>query len=222
MAVTNIAAATNSVNNGIGVLAQNYETFLHLLTTQLKNQDPLSPLDNNQFTQQLTQMTGVQQQLLTNQLLTQLLGQGQADLGGGAVNLIGKLVTVESNDAVVEDGKASWTYNLPAAASDTTLTILDSDGKAIWSAKGTEKDLAKGDHTLAWDGRDRNGVPVKDGATFTLKIEAKTLEDKAMETTASVTGLASRLQTLNGQTMLTVGKIIAPLTSVTSVQTAPS
>jgi flagellar basal-body rod modification protein FlgD len=220
MAVTSIAAATNSVNNGIGVLAQNYETFLHLLTTQLKNQDPLSPLDNNQFTQQLTQMTGVQQQLLTNQLLTQLLGQGQADLGGGAVNLIGKLVTVESNDAVVEDGKASWTYALPAEASDSTLSILDSNGKTIWSAKGA--DNAKGEHTLAWDGKDRDGNAVKEGATFTLKIEAKTLEGKAMETTASVTGLASRLQTLNGQTMLTVGKIIAPLTSVTSVQTAPS
>ena len=64
MAVTSISQATQSINGGIGTLAQNYETFLHLLTTQLKNQDPLSPLDNNQFTQQLTAMTGVQQQLL--------------------------------------------------------------------------------------------------------------------------------------------------------------
>ena len=87
--------AANTVNAGIGSLANNYETFLKLLTTQLKNQDPLSPLDTNNFTQQLTQMTGVQQQLLTNQLLTQMISQGQVGLSGSAVNLIGKSVTAE-------------------------------------------------------------------------------------------------------------------------------
>src|SRR4051812_43519004 len=68
-------------------LAENFDTFLSLLTAQLKNQDPLSPLDSNQFTQQLTQMTGVEQQLLTNDLLKKLIsntGSGVAT----AVSLI--------------------------------------------------------------------------------------------------------------------------------------
>jgi flagellar basal-body rod modification protein FlgD len=220
MAVTSISQATQSVNNGIGTLAQNYETFLHLLTTQLKNQDPLSPLDNNQFTQQLTQMTGVQQQLLTNQLLTQLLGQGQADIGSGAINLIGKLVTVQSNDAVLAEGKAEWKYTLPGEAASSKLTIVDENGKTVWT--GDLVDNGKGEHTVQWDGRDLKGRQLPDGGTYTAKFEAKDINGKDMSVTAQVTGLASRIQTLDGQTLLTVGPIKAPLTAVTGVQTAPS
>jgi flagellar basal-body rod modification protein FlgD len=79
------------VNTGLAALADNFQGFLSLLTTQLKNQDPTSPLDTNQFTQQITQMTGVEQQLLTNQLLQQLVTV-QGGLGEGA-NLIGKVIT---------------------------------------------------------------------------------------------------------------------------------
>ena len=80
-----------SINSGLASMATNYQTFLSLLTTQLKNQDPLSPLDTNQFTQQLTQMTGVEQQLLSNQLLQQLV-TAQSGIGQSA-NLIGKVIT---------------------------------------------------------------------------------------------------------------------------------
>jgi len=80
-----------SVNAGLAGLANNFQSFLTLLTTQLKNQDPLSPLDTNQFTQQITQMTGVEQQLLSNQLLQQLVDQ-QGGLTA-ASSLIGKNIT---------------------------------------------------------------------------------------------------------------------------------
>ena len=72
---TSNGTSNSAANNGLAQLADNYQTFLSLLTTQLKNQDPLSPLDTNQFTQQLTQMTGVEQQLLSNQLLQSLVTQ---------------------------------------------------------------------------------------------------------------------------------------------------
>ncbi|MBS0410377.1 MAG: hypothetical protein JSR86_10725 [Proteobacteria bacterium] len=99
MTTTTAAAATNTatntatatINSSLASVANNYQTFLSLLTTQLKNQDPLSPLDTNQFTQQLTQMTGVEQQLLSNQLLQQLV-TAQAGIGQNA-NLIGKMIT---------------------------------------------------------------------------------------------------------------------------------
>jgi flagellar basal-body rod modification protein FlgD len=220
MAVNSISQATQSVNQGIGSLAQNYETFLHLLTTQLKNQDPLSPLDNNQFTQQLTQMTGVQQQLLTNQLLTQLLGQGQADIGSGAINLIGKMVTVESNDAALTEGMAEWKYTLPGEAAESKLTIVDANGKTVWT--GELADNGKGEHSVVWDGRDLKGQQLPDGGIYTARFDAKDSNGAAMAVTAQVTGVASRIQTLDGQTMLTVGPIKAPLTAVTGVQTAPS
>src|SRR5476649_197935 len=84
-------AAALSLNHGLSSLADNFQGFLTLLTTQLKNQDPTSPLDTNQFTQQITQMTGVEQQLLSNQLLQQLVSaQGGV---ASAANLIGETVT---------------------------------------------------------------------------------------------------------------------------------
>jgi flagellar basal-body rod modification protein FlgD len=93
-ATTNSSAAasnTASINSGLASVASNYQTFLSLLTTQLKNQDPTSPLDTNAFTAQLTQMTGVEQQLLSNQLLQQLV-TAQSGIGASA-NLIGKVIT---------------------------------------------------------------------------------------------------------------------------------
>ena len=89
---TNSAGASQlSLTNGLSSLAGNFQSFLTLLTTQLKNQDPTSPLDTSQFTQQITQMTGVEQQLLSNQLLQQLVSaQGGV---AQAANLIGETVT---------------------------------------------------------------------------------------------------------------------------------
>src|ERR1700749_167479 len=130
--------AANTVNAGIGSLANNYETFLKLLTTQLKNQDPLSPLDTNNFTQQLTQMTGVQQQLLTNQLLTQMLSQSQAQVGGEAGSLIGQQVIVNTPKTMLTNGSATWNYPLPSNAATVSLSVLDSTGKIVATSAPTD------------------------------------------------------------------------------------
>src|SRR3954447_9543200 len=117
--------ATDSGAMGRARLAENFDTFLSLLTTQLKNQDPLSPLDSNQFTQQIVQMTGVEQQLLTNDLLKKLVGNTGSGVST-AVALIGKEVRAESADAGLKGGQATWTYNLGRAADDVKLEVLNS------------------------------------------------------------------------------------------------
>ena len=76
-AVSNSQSAV-STSVGNQRLAESFDTFLVLLTTQMKNQDPLSPMDSGDFTQQIVQMTGVEQQLLTNDLLKQLVGSATA------------------------------------------------------------------------------------------------------------------------------------------------
>src|ERR1700750_2655498 len=143
---TTAAAASANITSQSKSLADNYNMFLNLLTTQLKNQDPLNPMDNNEFTQQLTQMTGVQQQLLTNQLLTQMISQGQAQVGGAAVGLIGKQVTMTTGDAPLVNGQATWNYNLPGTAAAVSLSVLDANGNIV--ANATPTDLSKGDHTF--------------------------------------------------------------------------
>src|SRR3989338_17043 len=122
-AVTTTNNATNRINSGTAMLASNFETFLTLLTTQLKNQDPLSPVDSNEFTAQLTQMTGVEQQLLTNELLTSLL---QAQGGGGlagAATYIGKEATASWSATKFTDGEATWSYELASNAASATLQV---------------------------------------------------------------------------------------------------
>ena len=109
--------ATNRIGAGSTMLASNFETFLTLLTSQLKNQDPLSPVDSNQFTAQLTQMAGVEQQLLTNDLLKGLLA---AQGGGGltsAATYIGKEAPrpgrPPNSPTVKRPGAMSWRRTRP-------------------------------------------------------------------------------------------------------------
>jgi flagellar basal-body rod modification protein FlgD len=220
MPVNSVSQATNTINAGIGTLASNYETFLSLLTTQLKNQDPLSPLDNNEFTQQLTAMTGVQQQLLTNQLLTQLLGESQASLGASAINMIGKTVTMINDQAMLNEDGATWTYKLDAAAAQTKLEVLNNSGQVVWT--GFAASNAKGENTFAWDGKTLAGGSLPIGQPYSLRITAVDAGGAAIAATPLVTGVATRLETLNGQTVLTVNGVKAPLTDLTAVEIAPS
>ncbi|MDB5452115.1 MAG: flagellar hook capping protein [Caulobacteraceae bacterium] len=222
MAVSGIdtTTATKTVNSGIGSLANNYETFLKLLTTQLKNQDPLSPLDTNDFTQQLTSMTGVQQQLLTNQLLTQVISQGQVGLSGSAVNLIGKSVTAEQPTMTLKDGKAQFGYSLGAGAAQTTLEVLDAHGQTIWSGKAV--DNATGPHTLDWNGKSSSGHQMPDGGAYTLRVSSLDATGKAVASVTTTTGIVSRIENIDGQTILTIGAGKALITNITGVTTAPT
>ena len=119
-------------------LASNFETFLTLLTSQLKNQDPLSPVDSNQFTAQLTQMAGVEQQLLTNDLLTSLLGAQQSGGLGAAATYIGKDATAAFAATKLKDGAVTWSYELAKDAPATTLQVLDGTGKVVWTGPAPE------------------------------------------------------------------------------------
>lgn len=218
-AVSSTAAGSTQTNIASGQKSLNttYSEFLTLLTTQLKNQDPSQPLDTNAFTQQLVSMTGVQQQLLSNQLLQQIAGQTKDGGVANSVGLIGKTVTAVSSDAVLSGGKASWSYNLAGDAAGATATITDSTGKAVWS--GALSDLKKGDHAFSWNGKDFYGVQRADGGTYTLSIAAADGSGGAVANTISVTGVVSSLTSANGSTQVKVGPTPVTLSSITSVTT---
>jgi flagellar basal-body rod modification protein FlgD len=212
---TTSTAATSTINSGLSGIANNYQTFLSLLTTQLKNQDPTSPLDTNQFTQQLTQMTGVEQQLLSNQLLQQLVNQNQ---GGGltnAVGLIGKTVTSSGNTAVLSGGASTWNYNLPSTAAAVNVSISDSSGNVVWTGPATG--LGSGAQTYTWNGQNQAGQKQADGGVYTATFTATSAAGSPITPTTSSSGVATAVQQVNGQTMVTVGKVQVPLTSITGV-----
>jgi flagellar basal-body rod modification protein FlgD len=88
------ANGTTSTPDAMAQLSGNFSTFLTLLTTQLKNQDPTSPMDSNQFTQQLVEFSQVEQQINTNTNLQTLISQGTAQSAAYATGYLGKTVTV--------------------------------------------------------------------------------------------------------------------------------
>ena len=210
--------ATGRIAAGTGMLASNFETFLTLLTSQLKNQDPLSPVDSNQFTAQLTQMAGVEQQLLTNDLLKSLVSaQGGGGLGQAAT-YIGKEATAAWSATRMADGKATWSYELGANASSATLQVLDGSGNVVWSGDAPSK--ASGLHDFTWDGKSSSGNDGQDGQVYTLKITAKDAAGGALDSQVLTRGRITGVEMYDGEPYLTVGNAILPLSSVLALEEA--
>lgn len=209
------SSTSSSINNGLTSLASNYQTFLSLLTTQLKNQDPLSPTDTNQFTSELTQMTGVEQQLLTNQLLQNLVDSNSSNSLSSGVNLIGKTATASGDSSSLTSGSASWPYTLGTTASSGTVSISDSSGNVVYTGKLSA--LNAGAHTYKWDGKDSSGTQLANGGSYTLKVTATDSSGTAVTATTGVTGSVTSASQVNGVTMVTINGVQVPLSTVTQV-----
>ena len=214
--VQSISATTadvaSKVDAGRTRLAENFEMFLTLLTTQLRNQDPLAPMDGNQFTQQLVQMTSVEQQLLSNDLLREIAGRGD-NAFTEALGMIGKGVTAESADTTVTPDGAFWSYDLPYAAKSVQLEIFNASGSKVW--EGPASALTKGRHQVEWDGQ--IGGKAAPPGVYTLKVTALDGQNAAMKTPIYTEGLVTGVEEKDGAIVLSVGRTSIPMSKVQSV-----
>jgi flagellar basal-body rod modification protein FlgD len=218
------AVTSNSVidkiNNSRNSLANNEQTFLWLLTTQLKNQDPLAPTDTTQMTSQITQMTGVEQQLVTNDLLAALVGMST---GGGiseGVNLMGKQVTAETEKSVLKNGEATWSYTQSRSATGVKIEVVDKFDKVI--ATILPDDMSSGDHTFKWDGKSADGTKQPEGGAYTIKVTATDAAGTKIPTTAKgrIDGVVTKVTNESGVNMVWIGDTKVPLDSVIGVTNA--
>jgi flagellar basal-body rod modification protein FlgD len=145
------SAASSALDNTM--IASNFTTFLQLLTTQLKNQNPLDPLDTNQFTQQLVQFAGVEQQMKTNDALTSLVSLEKTAQSTSALALVGQTVVVNGASAPLTSNGATWTLNA-SKPTNATVTIADSTGQNAYT--GTFA-LNAGPQNFTWDGHGNDG-----------------------------------------------------------------
>src|SRR5262249_49322560 len=126
----------NSITSAIGVdkdtIAGNFQTFLQLLTTQLKNQNPLDPLDTNQFTQQLVQFAQVEQQLKSNDQLATLVALQKTAQSTQALEFVGQTVSVAGATAPLANGSATWLLSVPKPASGT-IVIKTATGQTAYT-----------------------------------------------------------------------------------------
>ena len=208
------APGTSALSGSRTTIAQNFDTFLQILTTQLKNQNPLDPLDTNQFTQQLVQFTGVEQQLKTNEFLESLLSSTQNAGRMDAVGYIGKQVTVSGQTTELSGSGALWGYNAEANVANATITIKNAMGDVVYSTTGS---LAAGAGTFAWDGIGSDGQPQPDGM-YTISMTGTNVSGNNVKISTSAVGVVTAVDFSGRQPMVTVGNAKVPLSDISEVR----
>ena len=192
-AATQSTGTTSTSKNPLSQLSGNFQDFLGMLMTQLKNQDPTSPLDTNQFTSELVQFSGVEQQINTNASLTQLISLTQSGQMLQGSSMVGKQVQFTSEQMPLQNASGSLSFT--AVADGTAqITISDSTGSTLVSSTVA---TTAGNNTFTWNGKDANGNQLADGA---YKV-AVTNGGAALPFTVSgtVTGVVNNSGTLNLQ-----------------------
>jgi len=215
MAVSGVAntGSTSSLASSRTSIAENFDTFLQLLTTQLRNQNPLDPLDTNQFTSQLVQFTSVEQQLKTNEFLEALMLSNQSSATTNAVSFIGKSVTASGVKTELIEGKASWGFNLAGDAEAVSITIKDAEGKVVYTETGA---LAAGEGAFVWDGVGSDGQRYQSGS-FGITIDARNSAGAYVPVTTQTSGKVTGVDLSGSEPVLLVGSARVSLSSVTAV-----
>lgn len=196
-ALSNLGQAANDRAS----IAEDFDTFLTLLTTQLQNQNPLDPLDMNQFTQQLVQFTEVEQSVKLNKNLEQMVQLSAANAITNAVGYIGKEVTTSGTSAQLQNGSASWTVSLAADSPSTTYTVLNESGLPIYSQTGP---ATAGSQVFTWDGQTNTGVKAPDGI-YSLSIVADDGDGGTVQATTEATGIVDGVDMSGDEPVLLVG-----------------
>ncbi len=204
------AAADTSASR----LATDFDDFLLLLTTQLQNQDPLSPMSTNEFTSQLVQFASVEQQIKQSQHLESLIDLGNVNRATSAVAFLGHRIEAQGNTTVLADGAAEWTYTLTDSASTVALTITDEAGDVVFQTDG---ELTFGQHAFVWDGRDGAGDVLPDGH-YTLSVAATGSDGETLTADIGFVGRVTGLETVNNELMLSVAGITVPIEQVLTVR----
>jgi len=224
MAVTNVtqtppaaAATANATGVNRATIASNFDTFLQLLTTQLKNQNPLDPLDTNQFTQQLVQFAGVEQQLRTNDSLDALVKLNKSSQLSTAMNYVGQTVTADGSTTALKAGVATWYVSAPRAAS-ATINITDSTGNLVYTHDTT---LEAGTSGFTWDGKMSDGKTAPEGQ-YTIKINAKDATGSGVTISTQFSGVVDAVDLSGTEPLLMVGTALLTLDKIKAVQRASS
>ena len=211
------SAGSSSSSDSSTTLSGNFDTFLQLLTTQLQNQNPLDPLDTNQFTQQLVQFSGVEQQLKTNDFLQALIESNQQTVATNATTqalaFVGKEVTASTTLSNLKDGQASWIYNAAGTSSNAVISITDMDGKTVYSK---EAPIVAGEHRFDWDGVGSDGSTVPDGV-YQIKIEARDSDGKVIDVSTQMVGTVDSVDFTGDEPFLVIGEGNIALSSVERV-----
>ena len=192
------ADATNALASQ--QIAGNFQSFLQLLTTQLQNQNPLDPLDTNQFTQQLVEFAGVQQQLNTNSDLSTLVSLQQTAQSTQALNFVGKTAVVQGSTAALTNSSATWDFNVPSN-STVNVSIANSSGQTVFTSQYSAN--AGNNQPFTWNGKGNDGTQWPDGQ-YKMTATAVDGSGNSVGVTTSVQGVVSSVDLTQSPPLLTI------------------
>jgi len=198
-------------------LAGNFNDFLKLLTTQLQHQDPTSPLDPNQFTQELVQFASVEQQINTNTSLSTMISLQQSQQAAAALTFLGATVAVSGTTAELANGQANWNYSV-TQPSTATINITNSSGQVVFS---TSQTVQPGSQTFTWNGVDSRGTTWPSGP-YSISISAVGANNQAVPVTTQVQGVVTGVDVSKTPPNLIIGGQSFPLNQISQVLSAGS
>jgi flagellar basal-body rod modification protein FlgD len=211
------AAAQKTATQAVG-LAEDFAQFLQLLTTQLQNQDPLSPMDSNEFTNQLVQFSQVEQQINSNSKLDNLVNLQLNNAATSALGYVGLDISYVSAEIAHESGQNSTLrYSLDGAASTAKINIFNEGGELVYSA---DAEKSPGAHTFEWNGRDQLNNVLPTG-TYVLRVDAVDANEKAVTTTTVVKSRVKGIEQQNGVVYALVGERAVPISEILSAIVPP-
>jgi flagellar basal-body rod modification protein FlgD len=187
-------------------IAGNFQSFLTLLTTQLQNQNPLDPLDTNQFTQQLVEFAGVQQQLNTNDSLATLVSLQQATQATQALDYVGKVATVDGATAPLVAGQsgsqAAWELSFPSNAT-ATITISAANGQTAFT--GDYNITAGKNQPYLWNGLGNDGTTQWPPGNYTISVTAKDANNNTVAVSTQIIGAVDSVDLTQSPPLLSIG-----------------
>ena len=213
------ATAAQTNQNALTALSGNFSDFLNMLMTQLQNQDPTSPMDTNEFTSELVEFSGVEQQINTNASLTQLIQLTQAGQVMQGSAMAGKQVSATSTQIPLQNSTGSVQFAAPTAQ-PVAIAISNSSGQQVRDVSLT---ATAGQNTWTWNGTDNNGNQVPDGA-YNIAVVGANSDGTTTPLTFTVTGTATGVQSNNNSSsggssgvQLDLGALTVPFSSIVSV-----
>jgi flagellar basal-body rod modification protein FlgD len=209
---TAASAATGKANNSLASLASNFQDFLSMLMTQMKNQDPTSPMDANQFTSELVQFSSVQQQIDTNASMTQLIQLGQSGQVLQSASIVGHKVALNSGGIVLQNGAGGLNITAPADG-PVAIGIYGSNGAQLYS---TTVNASKGSNPWNWNGKASDGTQLPDGS-YTVQVAAAGANGTATAVPFTVLGTVTGVSQSTNGLALQLGGATVPFANLASL-----
>lgn len=194
-------------------VSADFDTFLKMMTTQMKNQDPLNPIDSSDYAVQLATFSGVEQQTKTNQLLEGLTSQ----FGVLGMAQLAAWVGQEARSAApvyLGDDPVSISYQPKAQADRAVLVVKNAQDQVV-----SREDVSLEGGSYQWLGADATGNPLPNGI-YALSLESYSGEQQLGDATA-VESYAKILEArggANGPTLVLAGGVEVKATDVTALR----